>query len=75
MSGIFSLGIILLLLAGIRNGIKENNFIEICKRNKYQYHLMNIVRTPVKLTTSYRSKLTTDFAGEDFQFHTCFGGY
>lgn len=30
---------------------------------------------PVKLTTSFRSKLTTDFAGEDFQFHACVGGY
>jgi hypothetical protein len=26
------------------------------------------LRTPIKLTTSGRSKLTTYFAGEDFQF-------
>jgi hypothetical protein len=29
------------------------------------------VRTPIKLTTSGRSKLTTCFAGEDFQFMSC----
>jgi hypothetical protein len=28
----------------------------------------NVVRTPIKLTTSGRGKLTTCFAGEDFQF-------
>ena len=26
------------------------------------------MRAPIKLTMSRRSKLTTDFAGEDFQF-------
>jgi hypothetical protein len=26
------------------------------------------LRAPIKLTMSCRSKLTTDFAGEDFQF-------
>jgi hypothetical protein len=34
-----------------------------------------VLHMPVKLTTSFRSKLTTDFAGEDFQFHACVGGY
>jgi hypothetical protein len=27
-----------------------------------------LLRTPIKLTTSGRSKLNTSFAGEDFQF-------
>ena len=29
---------------------------------------MSYLRVPIKLTTSGRSKLTTSFAGEDFQF-------
>jgi len=30
-----------------------------------------MVRAPVKLTTSVRSKLTTCFAGEDLSVHVC----
>lgn len=45
--------------------IKTINSLEI----DYNLHM------PIKLTTSFRSKLTTDFAGEDFQFHACVGGY
>jgi len=39
--------------------------------HKYKNLIEILLRAPVKLTTSVRSKLTTCFAGEDLSVHVC----
>jgi hypothetical protein len=34
--------------------------------------LTDLLQMPIKLTTSCRGKLTTDFTGEDFKVHDLF---
>ncbi|PVD50408.1 hypothetical protein DC498_20020 [Terrimonas sp.] len=48
---------------GIQNSLKGHKLKELLK-----YYKEIWVRAPIKLTMSGRSKLTTGFAGEDFQF-------
>ena len=50
--------------------MKEIEQIELESFLEFQKHF-NVLRAPVKLTTSVRSKLTTCFAGEDLSVHVC----
>jgi hypothetical protein len=46
----------------------SNRLLLDCKKEYSSNSSAVRLRAPIKLTMSRRSKLTTDFAGEDFQF-------
>jgi hypothetical protein len=57
-----------LILQGTGTYLGDSKVLKGRARRKKISRAMALVGTPIKLTTSGRGKLTTCFAGEDFQF-------